>query len=176
MKVEVEVYNPLWPQMFRAEAKRIERILGTELIAIDHIGSTAVEGLAAKPIIDIMPVVKDIGKVDAFNGEFAALGYEAMGEYGIPGRRYFRKGVKIRTHQIHVFAESDHKDIARHLALRDYLRAHPEDAAEYGQLKIELASLFPQDIEAYMDGKDLFVKRLEEKALKWYVANQSSKD
>lgn len=167
MKVEVVEYNKQWPILFISEAQNIERILGDELLDIYHIGSTAVENLKAKPIIDIMPVVKDITKIDKYNNEFVNIGYEVMGEYGITGRRFFRKGPEIRTHHIHVFGESNLKDIERHLAVRDYLRTHPEDAFEYGQLKSKLAELYPFDIEAYVNGKDIYVKELEKKALEW---------
>ena len=95
------------------------------------------------------------------------LGYECMGEFGIPGRRYFRKGGENRTHQIHVFAEADGRNVARHLAVRDYLRAHPQRAREYGALKAALAARYPEDIGAYCDGKDAFVRALERDALIW---------
>ncbi|NLP43909.1 MAG: GrpB family protein [Peptococcaceae bacterium] len=169
MKVEVVEYDKQWPILFKEEAQKIKRILGKELIDIYHIGSTAVENLKAKPIIDIMPVVKDITKVDNYNSEFEKLGYEPKGEFGITGRRYFRKGLILRTHQVHIFEISNSKDIARHLAVRDYLRIHPRDAYEYGELKSKLAALYPLDIEAYCAGKDAFVKELERKALKWYL-------
>lgn len=173
MKVEVVTYNNNWPLLFAREAKRIIDILDIELVAIYHIGSTAVENLNAKPIIDIMPVVKDIAKIDRYNQEFIALGYEPKGEFGIIGRRYFRKGQKIRTHHIHIFENSNTSDIERHLAVRDYLSAHPTDALAYGQLKSELAILYPDDIEAYCEGKDEFVKTLEKKAIVWYRKERS---
>lgn len=168
MKVEVVEYSSKWPVMFQEEALKIKNILRDELIDIYHIGSTAVENLKAKPIIDIMPVVRDITKVDKYNKEFETLGYEPKGEFGIAGRRYFRKGLTVRTHHIHIFEISNSRDIDRHLAVRDYLRAHPQDAFEYGQLKSKLAALYPFDNKAYCDGKDAFVKELERKALKWY--------
>lgn len=96
------------------------------------------------------------------------LGYECMGEFGISGRRYFRKGGTNRTHHIHVFQIDNKKDIDRHLAVRDYLRSHPEAAEQYGNLKEDLANQFPKDIEAYMDGKEAFVTELERTALEWY--------
>lgn len=102
MKVRVVPYNPVWKLEFKREADSIAGILGTLLVSIHHIGSTAVEGLCAKPIIDIMPVVTDVEKVDDFDESFRKLGYECMGEFGIPGRRYYRKGGDDRTHQIHI--------------------------------------------------------------------------
>ena len=92
MYVKVVPYQPAWPAEYEAEAEKIKQILGGELIEIHHIGSTSVPGLKAKPILDILPVVRDIGRIDAYNSAFEAIGYEAMGELGLPGRRYFRKG------------------------------------------------------------------------------------
>jgi GrpB-like predicted nucleotidyltransferase (UPF0157 family) len=169
MHVRVVPYNPQWPEQFAQEAARIREIFGDELLAIHHIGSTSVPGLQAKPIIDMLPVVVDIARVESFNGAMQDLGYEAMGELGIPGRRYFRKGGDDRTHQAHVFAEGD-PGVERHLAFRDYLRAHPDVATEYGILKAGLAQQFPEDIYGYMDGKDAFIKEHEQKALIWYRA------
>lgn len=171
MHVRVTDHDPRWKDMFEEEAARIRAVLGENCVAVCHIGSTAVAGLAAKPVIDIMPVVKDLAPVDGLNPAFEALGYECMGEYGIPGRRYYRKGGDERTHQIHLFAEESAADISRHLAVRDYLRAHPAEAAEYGALKRSLAARFPEDIEGYCDGKDAFVRALEERALSWVKEN-----
>ena len=167
MQVRVTVYNPEWAAQFEAEALKIRAVLGAELLAVHHIGSTAVPGLSAKPVIDIMPVVRDITRLDSFTAAFADLGYEAMGEYGIPGRRYFRKGGALRTHQIHAFQADNRHDIERHLAVRDYLRACPDLAGEYGALKMRLAQQHPDDLEAYWQGKAGFVSRLERDALAW---------
>ena len=169
----VTEYDPEWKTEYQKEAAVISAILGAELTEIHHIGSTAVRGLAAKPIIDIMPVVRDIRRVDALNPEFEKAGYECMGEFGIPGRRYFRKGGDDRTHQIHIFEESSRKDIIRHLAVRDYLRCHERAAAEYGALKRKLAKQFPESIEGYCEGKDAFVKQMEREAMKWYGQKQT---
>lgn len=165
--VIVVPYSQKWKAMYEKEAEMIAEILGDNCIAVYHIGSTSVPGLAAKPIIDIMPVVKDICKVDECEPAFEKIGYEYLGEFGIPGRRYLRKGGDERTHQIHIFEKSNDKDIDRHLAVRDYLRTHEEAAREYGELKKALAEKFPYDIESYCDGKDEFVKGLERKALAW---------
>ena len=92
MQVIVVPYCEEWPELYQTEAEEIRGILGENLVDIYHIGSTSVPGLAAKPIIDIMPVVRHIALVDTCNAAFEVLGYECMGEFGIPGRRYFRKG------------------------------------------------------------------------------------
>ena len=165
--VIVTEYNPLWPQLYRQEAEQIRAILRDNCVAIHHIGSTAVVGLCAKPVIDIMPVVVSLARVDAQKKAFEAIGYEVLGEFGIAGRRYLRKGGDARTHQLHIFEQGADEQIERHLALRDYLRAHPQDAAVYGRLKRQLAQQFPWDIESYCDGKDDLVRKLEQAALQW---------
>ena len=164
-KIEVVDYRPEWDTMFKVESKKIKKILGKNCVGVYHIGSTSVKGLPAKPIIDIMPVVKDISLVDAHNGEFEALGYECRGEFGILGRRFFAKGGDNRTHHIHIFEQSNQTDIQRHIAVRDYLNAHSDTAAEYAALKKKLAAEFPFDNDGYCDGKEEYMKSLEEKAL-----------
>ena len=165
--IEVVDYRPEWEKMFQEEEKKIRKILGKNCIAVYHIGSTSVRGLPAKPIIDIMPVVKDISLVDAHDPEFRALGYDCRGEFGIPGRRFYAKGGDQRTHHIHIFEKSSEADIKRHLAVRDYLRSHPDTAREYAELKKSLAARYPHDNDGYCDGKDAYMKELEQKALKW---------
>ena len=160
-------YDPCWEQQYLAEAKTIRAILGKNCTAIFHIGSTAVRGLKAKPIIDIMPVVCSIAAVDEKQGAFEETGYEYLGEFGMAQRRYLRKGGDERTHQVHIFQETDRINIERHLAVRDFLRAHSEIARQYGALKESLARRYPYDIEGYCDGKDAFVKDLEHQALRW---------
>lgn len=166
-KIEVVAYRPEWEKFYREEAHKIKVILGKNCLSIYHIGSTAVKGLAAKPILDIMPVVKDISLVDAHNKEFEALGYECMGEFGIPGRRFFKKGGDLRTHHVHIFENQNTSAINRHLAVRNYLKSHPAEAAAYGDLKKKLAAQFPFDNDGYCQGKDAFVKELELKSVLW---------
>lgn len=173
MNILVVDYDPQWACKYVEESEQIMKVLGDELVEIHHIGSTAVEGLKAKPIIDMMPVVKDINKVDQLNNLFIALGYEPMGELGISGRRYFRKGGDNRTHQIHIFQQGNDYHINRHLAVRDYLRQHSQVAQEYGTLKSNLAALYPQNIDGYCDGKDDFMQKLEAKALDWFASKTS---
>jgi GrpB-like predicted nucleotidyltransferase (UPF0157 family) len=176
MKVIVTDYNPAWPEAFEREAAALRSVFGELLVAIHHIGSTAVPGLKAKPVIDIMPIVTDISAVDALVEQMSTLSYATRGEGGIPGRRYFFREIgEIRTHNVHVFAESNTDSIERHLAVRDYLRQHPDQAAAYGVLKADLAQRVNHDIDAYMDGKDEFVQRLQAAALKWYRSRRQEK-
>lgn len=167
MKVMVSAYHNDWPTLFETEAEKIASIFKDQLITIHHIGSTSVPGLHAKPIIDMMPVLKNIIAADRFAFGMEKLGYEALGEYGLPGRRYFRKGKDKRTHHVHMYDLSSQDEITRHLAVRDYLRAHPIEAAAYGELKQKLAEVHRGDVEAYINGKDQFVKDLERKGMEW---------
>lgn len=162
-KVEVVPFDPEWHRQFGEAAVEISRIFGNECIEIHHIGSTSVEGLSAKPVIDLLPVVRSIENVDAFNGKMADAGYMAKGENGLPGRRYFQKGGNERTHHVHIYEEGS-PEINRHLAFRDYLRTHPEKAKEYGTLKEELAAEYPQDIKKYIAGKAELVSEIEKLA------------
>ncbi len=160
--IEVVDYDPHWPEMFESEAKFIKQALGNNCIAIHHIGSTSVPGLKAKPIIDIVPVVRDIQEVDKATKAMESLGYEAKGEYGIAFRRFFQKNKNIRTHNVHVYQEGD-PEISRYLKFRDWMRSHADDAESYAKLKEELAAKFPQDILQYCNGKDAFVANIDAK-------------
>jgi GrpB-like predicted nucleotidyltransferase (UPF0157 family) len=168
IKVEVVPYHPTWKDTFATESKYIKLALAENLVAVHHIGSTAISDIYAKPIIDILLEVKDITKVDAESSKLELLGYEAMGEYGICDRRYFRKHNEagIRTHHIHAFVVGS-VQIERHLAFREYMIFHPEEAQKYSNLKCELANKYPNDIESYMDGKDGFIKEIDRKAAGW---------
>lgn len=166
-------HNPLWAEAFARESAAVAGALGEVHVAIHHIGSTAILGIRAKPIIDILAVVHDVSRLDERAWLLEALGYEAMGEFGISGRRYFRKddAAGNRTHQIHAFA-SGSPQIERHLAFRDFLRAHADEAGQYEALKDQLAQLHPADIASYADGKDAFIKELDAKAAAWRLTSR----
>ncbi len=168
-KVEVVPHNPRWRNAFEAEAKHIGAALGENVAAIHHIGSTAIPGIYAKPVIDLLVEVGNITEVDERSSVVEAFGYEAMGEFGIPGRRYFRKDNQegIRTYQIHVF-EVGSAQLDRHLAFRDYMIAHPEEARKYSELKRKLAKEHSLNMNGYIDGKDSFIKEIDRKALLWH--------
>jgi GrpB-like predicted nucleotidyltransferase (UPF0157 family) len=167
-RVEVLPHKPQWRDSFEAEAKHVAAALGENVVAIHHIGSTAIPNIYAKPVVDLLVEVRDITQVDGQSSTMESLGYEVMGEYGIPGRRYFRKNNQegIRTHQIHTF-EAGTAEVVRHLAFRDYLIAHPVDAQSYSELKRRLAEEHPQSMDEYMDGKDGFIKEIERRAAQW---------
>jgi GrpB-like predicted nucleotidyltransferase (UPF0157 family) len=166
--VEVVPHDRRWRAAFAAEAKSVNDALGENIVAIHHIGSTAIPNIYAKPIIDLLVEVNDIVKVDVQRSAMESLGYEVMGEFGISGRRYFRKDNQagIRTHHIHTFKVSS-EQVKRHLAFRDYMIAHPEDAQRYSELKRRLAKKYPTNIDGYMDGKDGFIKEMDEKVAQW---------
>ncbi len=171
MEVVVVAHSALWSEMFAAEARKLEEVFGRNAVAIHHIGSTAVPGIHAKPVIDVLIEVPDLALVDAREDAMVSMGYQAKGAFGIEGRRYFRKddASGTRTHHVHVF-QTGSPDIDRHLVFRDYLRAHPQIARQYSDLKVALARKHPNDIEAYMDGKDSLVKAVERDALAWSQA------
>lgn len=166
-KLEIAPYNPTWTNMFKNEAQALTGVLSAEIISIDHIGSTSVPNLYAKPIIDILITVKDISKLDNYNNMLAEMGYEAMGENGISGRRYFQKGRDDRTHHLHVY-EKGNQHVHRHLAFKYYLINHPNEVEDYGQLKLKLTNDNNTTIDEYIRGKNDFVQALEERALNWH--------
>lgn len=174
-RIAVVPYDPLWPREFALASEEISSALASNLLALHHIGSTSVPGLHAKPVIDMLAVVADLAAVDQRSEDIRRLGFEVMGEFGIEGRRYFRRDDSSgrRTHQVHAFKE-DSPHVRRHLAFRDFLRAYPQIAEQYGALKRRLAEAHPYDMEAYMDGKDGFIKETEARALEW--AAESSDD
>jgi len=166
MKVRLSDYSENWAVMFRNEASFLKTIFGDEIIRFEHFGSTSVPGLKAKPVIDMMCIVNDIKKIDLFNKQMTSLGYDAAGEWGIPGRRLFRKGGENRTHHIH-FYQFDNPQIDRHLIFRDYLRAHPDEVIKYSHFKEALAQKF-ENTSDYSPAKKSFVKAMEQQALLWH--------
>lgn len=151
-------YDPAWPRT-AAEYTAGLQVLGSTVVAVHHIGSTAVPGLAAKPIIDLLPIVTDLDGLDRKRSLVESLGYGWYGELGIAGRRYCELSESgKRIAQLHFFmAESPH--IVQHLAFRDYLRAHPEEARAYENQKRRARDLFPDDSHAYTDEKAGWIER-----------------
>lgn len=167
-RVYLVPYDPAWARDFARESSAVAAAMGHLLVAIHHIGSTAIPGIRAKPVIDMLAVVSDISLLDGKAAQLEELGYEVMGELGIPGRRYFRKDNPegIRTHQIHAFQVGS-PQIARHLVFRDFMRAHRERAEQYDALKHRLAELHPDDVARYTDGKDDFIKEMDARGAAW---------
>lgn len=163
-------YNPEWRRLAADYAGKLAT-LGPLLVAVHHIGSTSVPGLAAKPIIDLMPVVAELEAFDALQTPVEALGFMWHGEYGISGRRYCTCSNVDgrRVAQLHVFAQGS-PHIVRHLAFRDYLRKHSAVAAAYEAEKRRARDMHPGDSHAYTDAKADWIRQTEVKALAWYVA------
>ena len=163
-RVVVVSHDPSWTELYKQESARLRGALAAAVVAIHHIGSTSIPGIFAKPIVDILVEATDLTEVDSRNVQMETLGYEVMGECGIPGRRYFRKDNSVgdRIHNVHTFLAGT-PDVARHLAFRDFMRAHPAHARSYSDLKRKLARAHPDSIEKYMDGKDSFMKEMEER-------------
>lgn len=163
MSITIESYNPEWPKRFEDEQKSLRLALKNWNVAIEHIGSTAVPGLGAKPVIDILMGVTTLTEVnDSFIAILKSLGYEYVPEYEkeLPERRYFRKNSVqgVRTFQIHI-AVKDGPFWQRHIAFRDYLRTHPQAAQEYEQLKRKLAPMHT-DTQEYAHAKTKFIQSI----------------
>jgi len=168
MSLLISEYDPHWPDRFRAEKRVLTQALGEFARAVEHVGSTAVPGLAAKSVIDILVGVDDIADIDRREAAMAQAGYEAKGENGIPGRRYFRRWGPSGERLVHVHAFAmESEDFSRHLAFRDYLRAHPGRAAAYGALKQALVREEGISRARYAAGKAGLVAELEAEARAW---------
>ena len=141
-------YDPTWPLRFQQERERMQRVLGPTALGIEHIGSTAVPGLAAKPIIDVLVTVQDPDDESALRAALAPAGYELR--VGEPGHRMFR--TPQRDVHIHIWGQSD-PEAERYLAFRDRLRSSSKDRAEYEQLKRALATREWSDMNEYADAK-----------------------
>lgn len=163
----VRAHDPEWRTAFAAEARTLRAVFGDAAIDVHHIGSTAVSGILAKPVIDILVEARSLAMMDARQDAMAAAGYEARGAYGIEGRLYFVRrtaGVGTGFH-VHVY-ETGSAHVERHLRFRDYLIAHPEVAQAYSVLKASLADAEGVLRDDYADEKAPFVRKVEALALR----------
>jgi GrpB-like predicted nucleotidyltransferase (UPF0157 family) len=161
-KVKVAPHTELWHQLFAEEEAHMREAIGEWVIAIEHVGSTAICGLSAKPIIDIAAAVREAADAERCIRPLEHIGYEYRGEAGIAGRYYFVKG-EPRTHHLHM-VERDSNFWKAHLLFRDYLRTHRDVAEEYQRLKTELAMKYAADREAYTEGKSRFIEDVLKRA------------
>lgn len=159
-------YKDTWSTEFAKEADNIKNVLSENLMAAYHIGSTAILGLQAKPVIDILLEVRSLSEVDNQNSELENLGYGAKGEYGIEGRRFFQKGGDERTHHVHIY-ETGNPEIERHKLFVEFMISHPNRAAAYEKLKIELVSKYREEPDKYSEGKSVFIKTIDAEAVEW---------
>lgn len=198
MKVTFEEYNPIWKEQFESIKKELEKSIGFLQPEIEHIGSTSVEGLSAKPIIDMMIGVRNETELDQIPPLLLGKDYVYYEKYNeeMPYRRFFIKltdkpqilgfpeiihlgdeipeelyNHQLRIAHIHTIPTSSEHWL-RHLAFRDYLRSHPKVKEEYQQLKEKLSKREWIDGNDYNDGKDPFIKREEGNAIRWYLNNQ----
>jgi GrpB-like predicted nucleotidyltransferase (UPF0157 family) len=161
--VEIVPYDPAWPALFAIEANRIRDALKPgEVVGVEHFGSTAVPGLAAKPIIDILIAVHSLSRAKATMIEpILALGYVYWSENPKTDRMFFVKGMPPygdrRTHHIHI-TEPNGEMWQRRLAFRDHLRANPDEAYRYEMLKRDLAARYPGDREGYTEAKTEYIE------------------
>ncbi|WP_347259683.1 GrpB family protein [Rudaea sp.] len=159
--IRIADYDADWPHAFLRESRRLHGALGGTVLKVHHIGSTSVHGLSAKPVIDILLEVVSLDELDAKEAALIALGYQARGEHGIPGRRYYQLGGAARTHQVHAFVQGD-ANVERHLAFRDYLRENRHVAEQYARIKMSAAE---GDATMYCAKKEAFIKQHERIAL-----------
>jgi GrpB-like predicted nucleotidyltransferase (UPF0157 family) len=158
-------YDPGWPAAFERLRAAIWPVVAEVAQSVEHVGSTSVPGLAAKPIIDVSVVVGAESDVPLACERLATIGYVHQGNLGIDGREAFESPSGFPVHHLYV-CHRDSLALANHVAVRDYLRAHPETAREYGDVKKRLAKQFPHDIEGYVDGKtDLLLRVLRRAGL-----------
>ena len=155
--------------MYNQEKSRIQDAIGEYLIDIQHVGSTAISGLSAKPVIDIMAVIRSISLVQQCVRPLEALDYLYQGERGIPGRHFFRKPIDIshtgRTFHMHM-VEKGHNQWAMYQLFREYMLLHPESVREYDTLKRELALEHGSDRVAYTAAKAPFIESIIRAAVK----------
>lgn len=175
-RTEIVPWTEKWFDLYRKEEVLLRSIFLNELLEIHHIGSTSVPQIGfAKPIIDILIVVKDIMKVDEYNEQMIHNGYVPRGEQGIVGRRYFPKGGDHRTHHVHIY-EVGNINIERHLNFKEYLMNHPDEAKKYGELKLHLAKQSPDNVRVYQAGKEAFCTEIVKKAMKWASERRNNKE
>ena len=162
-RVVVESYDETWTSAFEEIKKEIESAVGDLIIGIEHVGSTSVEGLSAKPIIDIDIIIKDYSILDDVVSKLEAIGYIHEGNLGIKDREAFKYSDKPHLQQHHLYVcPQQSKELHRHITFRDFLRSNPEAVKKYGAVKEKAAQLFPDDMDKYIEYKAPCVEELYE--------------
>jgi GrpB-like predicted nucleotidyltransferase (UPF0157 family) len=175
-KVELRPHDPAWADAANAEGRLLQSVVGPTLLVVHHVGSTAIGGISAKPILDLIPVATNLVDLDTHRALFESLGYAWLGELGLPGRRYCKKDdakASRRLVQLHCYAAGS-PEIDRHLVFRDYLRAHRQLALQYESVKIHCRALHGNDHNDYGDCKSGWIKDTELKALEWWTRGKDS--
>jgi len=171
--VVVEPYNEAWKQDFQNIKIELEEALGDLALRIEHVGSTSVEGLSAKPIIDIDVVIENEQILDDVISVLRKIGYIHNGNQGIEGREAFKYQGKehLRKHHLYVCTR-EASELRRHIGFRDYLRSHPEIVAEYSRIKIEGAAKYPYDMDGYIAYKSDFIEQVYEEMFRKEIFNE----
>ena len=164
--VQLKKYNPKWKELFEKESELILSVSTNLLEEVQHIGSTAIPGIIAKPIIDILAGINSLANIEKLVEKLEPIGYVYRGEQGIPDRHLFVKGGKdFRTHHLHV-VEKEHQEWSKHILFRNYLLKHPEEVKAYSKLKQELLQKYEFDRGMYTDSKSDYITGIVEKARK----------
>jgi GrpB-like predicted nucleotidyltransferase (UPF0157 family) len=158
-RVHVVDYDPEWPRTFERIRSYVWPAVQDVAIGVEHVGSTAVPGLLAKPVIDACIVVTSGREIPECIDRLASIGYVHRGNLGVPDREAFRQPEELPKHHLYL-SPRESLSLKNHLGFRDHLRTHPEAAREYGDLKASLARRFPTDMDSYIDGKTDFVLRI----------------
>lgn len=159
--VTVVPYDEQWPQAFDKIKAELIQALANLITRVEHVGSTSVAGLWAKPVIDIDVVIADMEVFPTVVDRLAAIGYVHEGDLGINGREAFKYAGKdhLMKHHLYVCPENS-QELKRHLTFRDYLRTHPEAVQEYSGVKRQAAQLYPQDIDKYIEYKSPCIEKI----------------
>ena len=160
-RVEVVPYDETWPVAFEKIKTEIENAVGDLIVGIEHVGSTSVKGLSAKPIIDIDIIIKDYSIFDAVVRQLHTIGYIHEGDLGITDREAFKYLDKphLQKHHLYVCPQQS-QELFRHMTFRDFLRSNPEAVKKYSAVKEKAAQLFPDDIDKYMEYKSHCIEEL----------------
>ncbi|HSI20714.1 MAG TPA: GrpB family protein [Verrucomicrobiae bacterium] len=167
-RYEIVPYNPVWRDMFAAEAAKLKEILGSTATAVEHVGSTSIPGMSGKPLIDILIITNDITAIDSKTPALEIAGYISYGDILQSGGRLFaREKGHEKVANIHCYEPGNFR-IKELRAVRDYLIAHPKEALGYASIKKQLKEQYPEDYASYRRLKDEYMDTLHVQAYAWY--------
>jgi GrpB-like predicted nucleotidyltransferase (UPF0157 family) len=163
-RVIVVPYDYRWKKEFEKIKLYLEKTLENSIIAIEHVGSTSVEGLSAKPILDIDVVIRNYDNFQDVKSRLESIGYYHEGDLGIKDREAFKYTEKheVMAHHLYVCPQ-DSQELKRHIAFRDYLRTHNEDKDKYSEIKLQVANEYPTDIDSYIEFKSSYIAEIYKK-------------
>ncbi|MDF2542408.1 MAG: hypothetical protein K0S47_2126 [Herbinix sp.] len=153
-------YDRKWKDAFIKIKEELDQKIGNDIISIEHVGSTSVEGLAAKPIIDI-DIVIEISIFDQIKTKLESIGYKHEGDLGISGREAFKYENKEHLMRHHLYVcDKENEELYKHIVFRNWLKENPDDRDMYSKVKLEMATKYPTDIDAYIDGKSPCIRNI----------------